>query len=171
MKETSRYNLAIITGILHDLYNYSVVWHRMWKKTWKFMQAYPSDYWDTQFLFAQSSYLLGIVYYFVFEIVNLYVVRRQQPSPLPIEQMSLKSKLLVRKIYLSSRHGASLLRFRYLSSGAFVNYWHCVSVQDSKATKQRLRYYTPGKGLPHVKCYNCNEKGHLSQNCPQPKVE
>ena len=77
---------------------------------------------DTQFLFAQSSYLLAIVYYFVFEIVNLYVVRRQQPSPLPIEQMSLKSKLLVRKIYLSSRHGASLLRLRYLSSGAFVNY-------------------------------------------------
>ncbi|XP_020601086.1 zinc finger CCHC domain-containing protein 7-like isoform X2 [Orbicella faveolata] len=42
-------------------------------------------------------------------------------------------------------------------------------LQDSKATKQRPRYYTPGKGLPHVKCYNCNEKGHLSQNCPLPK--
>lgn len=42
-------------------------------------------------------------------------------------------------------------------------------LQDFKVIKQRPRYYTPGKGLPHVKCYNCNEKGHLSQNCPQPK--
>ncbi|KAL9978557.1 hypothetical protein ACROYT_G016089 [Oculina patagonica] len=42
-------------------------------------------------------------------------------------------------------------------------------LEDSKATKQRPRYYTPGKGLPHVRCYNCNEKGHLSQNCPEPK--
>ena len=42
--------------------------------------------------------------------------------------------------------------------------------QGSTVTRQRSRYYTPGKGLPNVRCYNCNEKGHLSQYCPEPKV-
>lgn len=42
-------------------------------------------------------------------------------------------------------------------------------LEDSIVTKQRSRYYTPGKGLQYVRCYNCNEKGHFSQFCPEPK--
>lgn len=43
-------------------------------------------------------------------------------------------------------------------------------LQDPRVSKKRSRYYTPGKELPHMRCFNCNEKGHLSQFCPEPKV-
>lgn len=42
---------------------------------------------------------------------------------------------------------------------------------EDSTKRKRPRYYTPDKGNPytHLRCYNCNEKGHLVQFCPQPK--
>ncbi|XP_027036183.1 zinc finger CCHC domain-containing protein 7-like [Pocillopora damicornis] len=55
--------------------------------------------------------------------------------------------------------------------GEITENWDLIErdLEDPRVNKKRSRYYTPGKELPHMRCFNCNEKGHLSQFCPEPK--
>ena len=69
-----------------------------------------------------------------------------------------------------SRSLHSLVRFWIKIVHVHFTWNNLCFLQDPRVSKKRSRYYTPGKELPHMRCFNCNEKGHLSQFCPEPKV-
>lgn len=65
----------------------------------------------------------------------------------------------------------STLEKKKEEQGEITENWDLIErdLEDPRVSKKRSRYYTPGKELPHMRCFNCNEKGHLSQFCPEPK--